>query len=70
VFFAIEITPIVSQVFSHERLAAVGTMRGYMILIAFWMIGLSVVGGISPGKRLLTVSASGSYVILIALWVI
>jgi hypothetical protein len=43
VLFAIKVAPIVFQVFSHERLAAVGAARGYMIPVAVYMVGYSFI---------------------------
>jgi hypothetical protein len=65
VFLTILRPPVIYQVFTHERLAAIGTTGNYMIAVTFGMIGGALVGVILTQNRLVTIRATGTYAIVV-----
>jgi uncharacterized membrane protein len=70
VLFAIFCAPVIYQVFTHQRLAAVGTARHYPITIAFIVIGLAIRHHVLSHQRLAAVGTARSHLVEITLVVI
>jgi len=70
VLFAIFCAPVIYQVFTHQRLATVGTARHYPITIAFIVIGLAIRHHVLSCKWLAAVGAARSHLVEITLVVI
>ena len=69
-FLAIFCAPMINQVFTHERLAAVGTTRNYTVTIAFIVIGLAIMHQVLSYERLAAAGTARSCLIEITLVVI
>jgi len=65
VFLTILRPPVIYQVFTHERLATIGTTGNYMIAVTLRMIEGTLVCVVLAENRLVTILTTRTYMLLI-----